>query len=287
MGILSGLEGFGLGGLANADIFGEDKPEQKPVKEKKEEEPKSQGVSEADLIFSKGFTCPCCDHEFKSKTVKIGKARLVDADMDLRPKYDYIDSLKYDVIMCPYCGYAALSRFFSNLTQAQAKLIKVNISQAFQNSEAVGEIYTYDEAIERYKLALANAVVKRARASEKAYICLKLAWVIRGKGENLDPELSDYQSQLDACKKEEEELLHSALDGFIAARQTETYPMCGMDESTVDYMLAVFYYRFGQYEASAKLVSGILTSNTANKRMKDKARNLKDEIVASIKGRKS
>ncbi len=286
MGILSGLEGFGLGGLANADIFGAEPEEKKQPEAGAVPVPPKPEVVESDFIFAKGFTCPCCDKEFKSKTVKIGKAKLIDTDMDLRPKYEGIDSLKYDVIMCPHCGYAALSRFFQYLTGPQAKLIRINISQAFKNSEEVGDIYTYDQAIERYKLALANAVVKRAKASEKAYICLKLGWVIRGKSENLTASDADYDAMKAELKNEEDELLKNAMDGFLAACQSENFPMCGMDESTVNYIIAVLAFRFNQLDVAAKLVSSIIMSNTANKRMKDKARVLKDEIVSQIKNQR-
>ncbi len=283
MGILSGLEGFGLGGLENIDIFGSDKKEEKKPEQKAEAVPE---LTESDLIFAKNFKCPCCDKEFKSKTVKIGKAKLIGTDLDLRPKYEIVDSLKYDVILCPHCGYAAMARFFQYITGPQAKLVRVNISQAFKNVEPKGDIYTYEEAIERYKLALANAIVKRAKSSEKAYLCLKLAWVIRGSGEALDEKLPDFDARLKQCKAEEDELLKNALDGFLAARQSETFPMCGMDESTVDYLIAVLSMRFGQMEVAAKLVSGILTSPNANKRMKDKARTLKEVMVEQLRGKK-
>ena len=283
MGILSGLESFGLGGLANADIFAAEKKEESEKKELKEEAPK---VTESDLVFQKSYKCPCCDKEFRVKAVKIGKAKLIGTDKDLRPKYEIVDSLKYDVILCSHCGYAALSRFFQYLTSAQAKLITINISHSFKNVETKGDIYTYDEAIERYKLALANCLVKRAKNSEKAYLCLKLAWVIRGKGESLDKSDPEYEAKKKDCLAQEEELLHNALDGFLAARQSEAFPMCGMDESTVDYLIAVISMRFEQYDVAAKLVSSIITSVSANKRMKEKARGLKDEIVAALKKKK-
>lgn len=283
MGILSGLESFGLGGLSNVDIFAPEKKEEEAAKKEVAATPE---INESDLVFQKAYKCPCCDKEFKSKTVKIGKAKLIGTDPDLRPKYEVVDSLKYDVVMCSNCGYAALSRFFQYLTGPQAKLITINISNNFKNVETKGDILTYDEAIERYKIALANCLVKRAKNSEKAYLCLKLAWVIRGKAENLDKNLPDFEAQKKQCEEEENELLHNALDGFLAARQSENFPMCGMDESTVDYLIAVISTRFGQYDVAAKLVSSIITSPVANKRMKEKARTLKEEIVIKIKSKK-
>ncbi len=280
MGILSGLEGFGLGNLENTDIF-------KDASGKNDKKEASVAATpqfqESDFVFAKTHTCPVCDKEFRSKTVKIGKAKLIGTDMDLRPKYDIIDSLKYDVILCPFCGYAALSRYFQYITTPQAKLVVANITKNFHNNPTTGDIYTYDEAIERYKLALANAIVKRGKSSEKAYICLKMAWVVRGKIENLDEDEPNYDKLKSESQEEENELLKNALEGFLAARQSEGFPMCGMDESTVDYLIAVMSMRFDQLDVAAKLVSGILISPSANNRMKDKARNLKDMLMVQIK----
>ena len=98
-GLLSGLEQFGLTNLENMDLY------EKPKKVEKDEQGKPVPVmQEQDFLFDKSFTCPICDREFKSRTVKIGKAKLAGSDLDLRPRYEQIDLLKYDIIMCPYCG---------------------------------------------------------------------------------------------------------------------------------------------------------------------------------------
>ena len=89
------------------------------------------------------------------------------------------------------------------------------------------------------------------------------------------------------CDAEEDNFLRNALEGFLAARQTEGYPMCGMDECTVDYLIAVTAMRFDQYDVATKLVSSILTSQGTNPRMKDKARDLKDLLMKKIKEQKA
>lgn len=280
-GLLSGLSRLGLGALESLDLY------EKPKKEEKKKEEVKAALPvfhEQDFLFNKSYTCPVCDKEFKAKTVKVGRVKLSGSDMDLRPKYEYMDTLKYDVIMCPRCGYAALSRYFKFLTLHQAKLIKEKISANFKpREEDKRETYTYDEALERYKLALVNAIVKMAKPSEKAYICLKSAWLLRGKGEHLDkadPEYADKKKKID---EEEKEFLKSALDGFLTARQSESFPMCGMDESTVDYVIAVTAMKFEQYDVATKLISGVIASNNANTRMKDRARMLKEQIMKQIK----
>lgn len=277
-GLLSGLAGMGLNELEDMSIFEETQEE---VVEKK---PVITKIEEKDLLYDKAFGCPVCGNTFTSKIMKTGKVKLIGTDRDLRPTYEGIDAVKYDVQLCPSCGYAALTRYFSNITSSQAKLITESISRKVRLHPFEGEIYTYEEAMERYQLALANAVVKKARNSEKAYICLKSAWLLRGYAEYLD-ETNDKIQDRKALKAKEEEYLLNAYNGFVEARQTESLPICGMDEITLDYLLAELAFHFNKYDVASKMVAIILTSSVANNRMKDKARELKNEILADLKQR--
>ena len=47
----------------------------------------------------------------------------------------------------------------------------------------------------------------------------------------------------------------------------------------MDYLLAALAYEINDYESSLKMISKIITSNAANSRMKDKARDLKEKIA--------
>lgn len=276
--LFSGLDAFGLGKLSNMDVYAkEDKSEKKPTENKVEEKSK---VLESDIIFDKGFTCPVCDKEFKAKTVKTGKVKLISADTDLRPKYQLVDSLKYDAIVCPHCGYAALNRFFNYMTSPQAKLIKQNISASFQGIKSEGDVYNYDEAIVRHKLALMNTVVKRSKISERAYTCLKTAWLIRGNAESMieeKPEIAKSE-EIIQMQKEELEFLTNAYEGFIEAFSKEMFPMCGMDENTMTYLVAELARRIGKNEEASRWISKVLIARDANDRIKQKARELKEKL---------
>ena len=70
---------------------------------------------------------------------------------------------------------------------------------------------------------------------------------------------------------------------WIWGDQPMHFPMCGMNETTVDYLIAVTAMRFGRYDISARLIGSILASNNANSRMKDKARGVKEILVQKIK----
>jgi uncharacterized protein (DUF2225 family) len=150
--LFSGLEAFGLGNMKNMDIYNSDEKENKESSKNKTDASGKPKIEESDYLFDKSYTCPVCDKEFKSKTIKTGKIKLVSADTDLRPKYQYIDSLKYDAIVCPHCGYAALNRFFNYMTNTQAKLIKEQISASFKGINMEGDIISYDDAISQHKL---------------------------------------------------------------------------------------------------------------------------------------
>ena len=281
MGLLSGLSNLGLEKLEGADIFEEEKKPETKVEAAsvKEEAP----FDENDVLFDKSAECPVCSKKYSYRAVRTGKARSIGQDMDLRPKFDKFDPLKYDVIVCPYCGYACLTRYFTALPAAMVKLIKEGFAGKV-HGVANNPILSYDDAIQRYQLALASAIVKRAKDSEKAYICLRMAWVIRGKRENLPVDTDNYDEVAKELVADENEALKTAFEGFINARQKESFPIAGMDEITIDYLLAVLATKFGKYDAAQKLISGILLNKSANNRIKDRARDLKDQILAGMKG---
>lgn len=270
--LFSGLEQFGLGKMKDMEVF------QKEEKKEEKKEVKSE-VTEADILFEKKNRCPVCDKEFKVKTIRTGKVKLLSADTDLRPRYQGIDSLKYDAIACPHCGYAALNRFFNYMTSAQAKFIKEQISANFNGIPLEGDILTYDDAILRHKLALMNTVVKRAKTSERAYTCLKLAWILRGKAETLPKETPNYNEQMKKLKAEEDECILNAYEGFQQAFTKESFPMCGMDEITTTYLEAELARRSQKFDEAGRWIAQILTSRQANERIKNKAREIKDLIA--------
>jgi uncharacterized protein (DUF2225 family) len=271
--LFAGLEGFGLNNTNDLEIF-----EKKEEQDSSEVESVEKEIHEEDFLFDKTYQCPVCDHEFKSKMVRTGKVRLLAADTDLRPKYQYVDSLKYDAVMCPRCGYAALNRYFTFMGSAQSKLIRENISKSFHNPEdANAKVYDYDTALARHKLALLNTVVKKGKDSEKAYTCLKIAWLYRGKREKLMSGEFD-RDEAARLMREEIQFLQTALEGFKTAFTKEQFPMCGMDQYTVMYLVAELSFRCGSIEESKRWVSKILVARDAKRRIKDKAIDLKERL---------
>lgn len=277
-GILSGLKSLGLDKLEGLEIYEDE--EKKGLKLQKKAEAKAPVVlEEKDLIYDKVFTCAVCDKEFSSKIMKTGKAKLIATDIDLHYRYENIDAIKYDVVTCPKCGYSALLRYFPMTTSAQAKLIKANVYGKVKLTPISGETYTYEDMLERYKLALVCSIVKRAKDSEKAYVCLKNAWLLRGYAEELELKNELTEEQRQEMKSQELEYIQNALDGFINAVQRESFPICGMDVLTIDYLIAALAFQVNKDEIAAKKVAEILVSNAANERVKNRARELKRMIL--------
>ena len=273
MGLFSGLESLGLGKMQEEAVFEKEAPASE-----KDGAVAAPQKSEIDVLFDKTFKCPVCNHEFTSKMVRAGKNKLVKQELDLRAIYDMADAVKYDPVVCPKCGFAALNRFFKPLPLAQEKLIREKISNNFKGIEQPEGVYSYDDAILRYKLVLASTVVKCGKNSEKAYVCLKMGWAIRGKAESLPEDTPNRDAVLKELKANELECLQNAYDGFTAAFSQESFPMCGMDETTVTYLSAELARRIGKLDEAARLASAIITSRTAGERIKDRAREIKEMI---------
>lgn len=274
--IFSGMEDFGLDEISTEDIFHDHTAEEK---KKKTVEAAVKQVKEEDFLFEKKYECPVCSNSFKELTLRTGKARLVKTDMDLRPTFEGIEPLKYDVVQCTECGFTALTRYFVPMMVPQRKAILEKITSRYRKPVEHKALYSYEDAVGRYKLALVNAIVKNAKASEKAYICLRGGWLARSYAEYLEEQDMYNIVKIEELKELENEFLKNAYEGFSAAIQNETFPMCGMDESTVDFLLANLAMRNKQFDVASKLISKLLTSPNCNSRTKDKVRDLKDELI--------
>ena len=179
--------------------------------------------------------------------------------------------------------YFSFSVIFSFLAIIQVLQCAFLIFHVFQGIEQGGDVVSYDEAIVKHRLALANTVVKRAKSSEKAYTCLKTAWLLRGKAEHLPEDTADYNKVRAELAAEEREFLENAYNGFLEAFPKEMFPMCGMDENTVSYLVADLARRIGKYEDASRWVARVLASRNANDRIKEKSRELKDLITEEMK----
>ena len=285
--LLSGLGKFGLDENVASNIF----EDETSTVRKQENEPVVKAVSvptEENFLLLKSVRCPVCDGVFRTTMIKTGRAKRMEPDMDLRPRFEHIDTNKYDVASCPKCGYTAIHRYFPHLSPLQIKLIKEGVCAKFKIAPTKPieeiEILDYDAAIERYKLALYTTIVKKGQTSEKAYECIKIAWLLRGKIEQLQAEDDEKNAEaIEAAQKEYDSFYQQAFDGYVKAMASENYPMSGMDQNTVDLLIAAMAFNLGKYEYASRFVSSLIISRTASSNIKNRAHEMKEKIIEKLR----
>ena len=279
MNLLSGMEKFGFSMDGELNILADDKP-------KKEATPKKVAApvvkQEKDFVIDKKVRCPVCDKEFLIKAVLTTKLKRLEPDFDLRPNYEHVDKCKYDFISCPRCGYSALDTTFAKIDTARVKLIKAEFCPSFkpQANEKIGDTYTYEYSIEKFKLALICTMKKRAKMSEKAYVCLKIAWLRRAQLKEFENDEKADPKVVEMVKKEYEGFYAQAYEGFMKAVSQETPPYCGMAAEAVEFMLANMSVHYKKYDAAMKILARLIQSASTSRKLKDKCIELKDQIVA-------
>lgn len=240
---------------------------------------------EKKYIYAKKINCTNCGAQFQDLRLLNGKLRRKEPDMDLRPRFQFVDSLKYGVTACPFCGFAAPVKSFERLTSLQQKRIREKITSQFMQREPLsGETIDYATAMGQYELALVCAMAMEVPLSEQAHLCLQLSWLIRGRLEEADAEPGLLEEDLyKQLQEKEERYYRQAYDSLSKAFTQEDFPICGMDQSTFDYLLAVMSFHFKEYDLAVRYCGNVVQEKGISAKLKDKALMLKDEILAEKK----
>lgn len=238
---------------------------------------------EKNLILDRNYTCPVCDSKIKAKSVKTNTAKFVDTCADLRPIHSNINVTKYEVVSCNCCGYTALTKNFSQTTQLQRKMLREKIQANFKPRDDIEcDYYTTEYAISRFKMALLCAVSKNGKEGEIGNICLKINWLFQDLVDELEETDPDYETKKDSYLSQADTFAMNAYEHLTKARMTEDFPIAGMSETTLDYVLAYLAYKKGEYTTAMQLLSGVITSRNITPRLKDKSLELKDLITPKL-----
>lgn len=229
--------------------------------EKKGTGQKENKFSIEEVLYDKSYTCPVCHTVFKNKAIRSGRNKLIDIDLGLKARYDTVNPLIYECAVCERCGYAALARDFNHLTASQTAWIWEQVCTSYRHYH-YPDILSEKDGILRYKMALLCSTVKKAKDGEKAYICLKIAWLYRDMNE----------------KAMEEVFLKHALTGFENAYNNERFPIFELDELTAAYIIADIYRRLKEYSKAMKWLSFVIMDKSVSLRLKTKALQLKGVI---------
>lgn len=214
-----------------------------------------------DHIFDKSVVCPVCDNHFKTKAVKTKSPRIQSKDSDFFIRYTVANPYFYDVWICNSCGYAAMKSDFENLRSYRQELVRSNVTPKWKPRE-YPTILDENIAIERYKLALLNAVLIKMPSSTKAMISLKISWMYR---------------MLDDSEHEKV-FLGQALEGLNDAYISEPFPIYGLQRDSLMYLIGDLNRRVGNDDEALRWYSRTIISTNATYRVKELARNGKELI---------
>ncbi len=238
---------------------------------------------EKTLILDRNYTCPICDKKIKAKAVKTNSAKFVETKADLRPIHSNINVNKYETICCPNCGFAALTKNFTNTTQTQRRLIRENIQANYKSHEETPcDFYTTEMAISRMKMTLLCTVKKQAKDSEIGNVCLKLSWLYQDLADELPEDDPASAKKRENYLNEANNAAMNAYEHLTKARMNEDFPIAGMSETTLDYLLAYYSYVRGEYSTSMQYLSGVVSNRSTSPRLKDKCLELKDLVNAKL-----
>jgi uncharacterized protein (DUF2225 family) len=212
-------------------------------------------------LFDKQVICPVCDSHFKTKTIKSKSPRVISKDSDFFVRYSVANPYFYDVLICNSCGYAAMRSDFEKLKSHKKELVLSNVTPKWKPRE-YPTVLDEKLAIERYKLALLNAVLINLPDSTKAMISLKIAWMSR---------LLDNNNQ-------ELVFLKQSLEGFNNAYINEIFPIYGLQRDSLMYLLGELNRKLGNNQDALLWFSKTVISTNSSSRIKDMARIGRDLI---------
>ena len=255
--IFSGLEDLGFDDIDGIDLYNSKKEDAK----KEEIIQLTNEEKQKNLIYDREITCPVCNNTFKAKAVKTSASRILSRDSDSFIVYDVINPYFYDVLICNSCGYAAMKSDFEKIKSHKKELVLSNVTPKWKPREYPA-ILDEKIAIERYKLALLNAVLIGLPDSTKGMISLKIAWMYRLLN-------NDEQENL---------FLKQALDGFNTAYINELFPIYGLQRDSLMYLLGELNRKLGNSQDALLWFSKTIVSTNSSAKVKEMARIGKDLI---------
>ena len=185
--------------------------------------------------------CPICGET--TRVVKVKSKLLAErTDEDFCVHYKDFNPYFYKIWFCEHCGFAADEKtFLGSIPLTHKRKI-----QEFVNSRKLGLKFVEErqvpDAVASFKLAIFYAELTGQSLAKRAGLYLELGWIYRASEE----------------KERESEMLERAISLYDRSLMTERYPINGLSDNTVIYLIGAIYYRLHDFEKSTQYLSRII-----------------------------
>lgn len=185
--------------------------------------------------------CPVCGET--TRVVKVKSKLLAEhTDEDFCVHYKDFNPYFYKIWFCEHCGFAADEKtFLGSIPLTHKRKI-----QEFLNSRKLGLKFVEErqvpDAVASFKLAIFYAELTGQSLAKRAGLYLELGWIYRASEE----------------KEREDEMLERAISLYDRSLMTERYPINGLSDNAVIYLIGALYYRLHDFEKSTQYLSRII-----------------------------
>jgi len=212
-------------------------------------------------------TCPVCGKS--TRIVKV-RSRLLatHVDRDFCAHYKDFNPYYYTIWVCEHCGFATdEKRFLSPMPEKHRAMLQEFMQQRNVKFGFL-EVRGHAEAVASFKLAIFFAEMLKAQLSQQAGLTLELAWLFRFSEE----------------KEKEDAAIRRAIDLYDLSLMNERYPVGGLTDTTVIYLIGALYYHLGDIEKATQYLSRIIgdhESRIQERKLYERARDLWQDIRAA------
>ena len=194
-----------------------------------------------EFTFTVEKTCPICGES--TRIVKT-KSKLIaeKTDEDFCVHYKNFNPYFYKIWFCEHCGFAADEKtFLGTMPALHKKKIKDFLEQRKLGMQFVEERGIPD-AVASFKLAIFYAELTDQSLAKRAGLYLELGWIYRASEE----------------QDKETEMLQRAAELYDKSLMTERYPINGLSDNMVIYLIGALYFRMQDYEKATQYISRII-----------------------------
>lgn len=170
-------------------------------------------------LFDKEVTCHVCNMTFTTKKPRIRKIPVEKKDADFHIWYKEVNPVFYNVWVCPNCGFSVTESEHKPLNIESKSLVLKHVSFKW-NKRDYGSERNWDQAVETHKLAIFMGQLLKKPNGYLGGLSLRLAWLYR-----------------EMNSPHEETYLQHALSYLEKAYAEEEFPIAGLDEVSLSYLI--------------------------------------------------